>query len=56
MIAPGIAVTNAPGLGPEIYLGSYNGSFYAINGFDRVGRRKLYYGGKVDALILRKSL
>lgn len=25
------AVTNAPGLGPEIYLGSYNGSFYAIN-------------------------
>ena len=25
------AVTNAPGLGPTIYLGSYNGTFYAIN-------------------------
>jgi outer membrane protein assembly factor BamB len=25
------AVTNAPGLGPTVYIGSYNGSFYAIN-------------------------
>ena len=25
------AVTNAPGLGPTIYLGSYNGTFYALN-------------------------
>ena len=25
------AVTNAPGLGPTLYLGSYNGTFYAIN-------------------------
>jgi outer membrane protein assembly factor BamB len=25
------AVTNAPGLGPEIYLGSYSGTFYALN-------------------------
>jgi len=25
------AVTNAPGLGPTLYLGSYNGRFYALN-------------------------
>ena len=25
------AVTNAPGLGPTIYLGSYDGTFYALN-------------------------
>ena len=25
------AVTNAPGLGPTVYIGSYNGTFYAIN-------------------------
>ena len=25
------AVTNAPGLGPTIYVGSYSGTFYAIN-------------------------
>ncbi len=25
------AVTNAPGLGPTIYLGSYSGTFYALN-------------------------
>ena len=25
------AVTNAPGLGPTIYIGSYSGTFYAIN-------------------------
>jgi outer membrane protein assembly factor BamB len=25
------AVTNTPGLGPTIYIGSYDGTFYAIN-------------------------
>jgi outer membrane protein assembly factor BamB len=25
------AVTNAPGLGPTVYLGSYDGTFYALN-------------------------
>ena len=25
------AVTNAPGLGPTIYIGSYSGTFYALN-------------------------
>jgi len=25
------AVTNAPGLGPTLYLGSYDGTFYAID-------------------------
>ena len=29
------AVTNAPGLGPTIYLGSYNGTFYALNARSR---------------------
>ena len=25
------AITNAPGLGPTLYLGSYDGTFYALN-------------------------
>jgi outer membrane protein assembly factor BamB len=25
------AVTNAPGLGPTVYVGSYDGTFYALN-------------------------
>ena len=32
------AVTNAPGLGPTIYLGSYNGTFYALNARSGAGQ------------------
>jgi outer membrane protein assembly factor BamB len=42
------AVTNAPGLGPTIYLGSYDGTFYALNA--RSGHIEWQYhaGGKIS--------
>jgi outer membrane protein assembly factor BamB len=42
------AVTNAPGLGPTIYLGSYDGTFYALDA--RSGRInwRFHAGGKIS--------
>ena len=42
------AVTNAPGLGPMIYLGSYDGTFYALNA--RSGRIAWHFNahGKIS--------
>ena len=44
------AVTNAPGLGPTVYFGSYDGIFYALNA--RTGHVEWRYpaGGKISGL------
>ena len=42
------AVTNAPGLGPTIYLGSYDGTFYALNARSGHISWKFHADGKIS--------
>jgi outer membrane protein assembly factor BamB len=42
------AVTNAPGLGPAIYVGSYDGTFYALNARSGSIDWEYHAGGKIS--------
>jgi outer membrane protein assembly factor BamB len=42
------AVTSAPGLGPTIYLGSYDGTFYALNAHSGQISWSYHAGGRIS--------
>src|SRR5262249_14363948 len=52
------AVTNAPGIGPTIYVGSYDGNFYALNARSGQITWKFNAGGKISgsATIVGRTL
>jgi len=42
------AITNAPGLGPTVYFGSYDGNFYALNARTGAIDWRFAAGGKIS--------